>query len=175
MKNHPKYALRAFVAFALTGLALFSTGCASIVHGGPRTLEIKSDPSGATITITKLGTAEVVHSATTPCTVSLDQKRGYFKGQSFTVKFELAGYKSTEVVVRHELSGWYFGNLLLGGLIGMIGVDPATGAMWNLTPDKIEQKLSAEQASVIRQRSGFLVVLVSQMTESEKKQMVRVN
>jgi hypothetical protein len=29
------------------------------------------------------------------------------------------------------MSGWYCGKLLFGGLIGMLAVDPATGAIWN--------------------------------------------
>jgi len=32
------------------------------------------------------------------------------------------------------MSGWYWGNILIGGLIGMLVVDPLTGAMYKL-PD----------------------------------------
>ena len=34
-----------------------------------------------------------------------------------------------------ELDAWYFGNILLGGVIGMLIVDPATGAMYKLSTD----------------------------------------
>ncbi len=47
--------------------------------------------------------------------------------------------------------------------------------MFNLTPEKIEQPLSASQAQVIREGKGLLVVLVSQATEGERANMVRVN
>jgi len=57
----------------------------------------------------------------------------------------------------------------------MVAVDPATGAMWNLAPDKIEQKLSADQASLIKNRNGFIVVLASELTDNERKRMVRIN
>lgn len=30
------------------------------------------------------------------------------------------------------MDGWYWGNILFGGLIGMLAVDPATGAMYKL-------------------------------------------
>ena len=31
-----------------------------------------------------------------------------------------------------RLNAWYWGNILFGGLIGWLIVDPATGAMWKL-------------------------------------------
>ena len=107
--------------------------------------------------------------------VVLDPKRGYFKGQAYRLKFELTGYQPAEVVVRPALSGWYFGNIVFGGLIGMLVVDPITGSMWNLTPDKIEQSLTPAQASLLRQGHGFMVVLVAEATPAERASMVRVN
>lgn len=35
------------------------------------------------------------------------------------------------------MNGWYIGNLLFGGIIGLLIVDPATGAMWTLIPRKL--------------------------------------
>ena len=60
-------------------------------------------------------------------------------------------------------------------LIGMLIVDPITGAMYNLKPEKIEQPLAASQAQVNRDGKGVLVVLASQTTEPERADMVRVN
>lgn len=34
------------------------------------------------------------------------------------------------------MDGWYLGNLLFGGLIGLI-VDAANGSMYKLTPDQV--------------------------------------
>lgn len=73
------------------------------------------------------------------------------------------------------LSGWYLGNVVFGGLIGLLIVDPLTGAMYNLTPDKIEQPLSSSQTHVIRDKHGLMIVLTEQTTEHEREQMVRVN
>lgn len=52
------------------------------------------------------------------------------------------------------MDGWYMGNLLFGGFIGFLIVDPATGAMWklddnvygNLSPDP-EYKAATEPAT----------------------------
>jgi hypothetical protein len=175
MKNHPMIRARAVGVSLLSAAALFTSGCASIVHNGPRSLAVNSQPSGATVTISKLDTGELVHGGSTPMTVALSPKRGFFKGQSYKLRMELAGYQSTEVSIRPELSGWYFGNILFGGLIGMLIVDPATGAMWNLSPDKIDRTLSSEHAELLKSGDGFIVVMAAETSPIERANMVRIN
>jgi hypothetical protein len=175
MKNIIGLTFRALCTGLMAAAIMGGTGCSSIVHGGNRSLNINSTPAGAKVTVFKNGTAEAVHSGTTPITLSLDPRGGYFKGQGYTLKFELTGYKATELQIRPKLSGWYFGNIVFGGLIGMIVVDPLTGSMWNLTPDKIEQTLTTEQASLIKNQQGFVVILASQVTANEKASMVKIN
>lgn len=48
------------------------------------------------------------------------------------MRFSSPGYEEKVVPVIFELDGWYFGNILLGGVIGMLIVEPATGAMWKI-------------------------------------------
>ena len=172
IQHHTRCALG--VAFLL-GLTVLASGCASIVHGGSRTVNVSSRPSGAKATIVRADSGVAVHSGTTPLTVSLDPKRGFFKGQSYLVRFELDGYRSEEVVLTPQLSGWYFGNIVFGGLIGMLIVDPATGSMWNLTPDRLDRELTTQQASVLRDGDGFLIALLSETTDVERAQMVKLN
>ncbi len=174
MKSSPN-SVCAIGAAVLLGVAVLASGCASIVHSGPRSLTFNTDPAGARVTISRNDTGEVVHTGTTPLTVSLNPKLKFFRGQNYAVRFELAGYRTDEVQVRSELSGWYFGNLIFGGLIGMLIVDPATGAMWNLTPDQITRPLSAEQATLLKSGEGFLVTLVNEVSEAERAAMVRIN
>ena len=100
---------------------------------------------------------------------------GYFSGQSYTLRLELQGYKPTEIELTPKMSGWYWGNLLIGGLIGMLAVDPATGAMWNIAPDKIDRKLANGQSAMIKNETGFLVVLEADLTPAEREHMVRLN
>jgi hypothetical protein len=45
------------------------------------------------------------------------------------VRVSKEGFQSRERKVDGTVNGWYFGNVVFGGLIGMIAVDPATGAM----------------------------------------------
>jgi hypothetical protein len=172
-----KKSLRCAVVLGLAGASLFAGGCASIVHSGNREISINTDPPGATASIRKTGGGvdDVVTVQKTPCTVSLDPKKSYFRGQNYTLRLELPGYQTTEVELTPKMSGWYWGNLLIGGLIGMLAVDPATGAMWNIEPDKIDHKLTGGQSSLIKNKTGFLVVLVSDLTPAEREHRVRLN
>jgi hypothetical protein len=164
---------RACVAL-LFGACTALSGCATIVHGGPREISVASTPPGAQVSIYNRSNT-LVQTSTTPFVAKLSTKYGYFKGQQYRLVFEMPAYSTAEVKLDSSMSGWYLGNIVFGGLIGMLIVDPLTGAMFNLSPEKIEQPLSASQAEVIRSGSGFLVVLASQITERERAEMVRVN
>ena len=166
--------LRQIFVTATFGACAALAGCATIVHGGPRAISVASSPSGARVSIYDRSNA-LVQTNTTPFVAQLNTKYRYFKGQTYRLVFELPGHANAEVKLDSSLSGWYFGNIIFGGLLGMLIVDPLTGAMYNLTPEKIEQPLNANQAQVIREGKGLLVVLVSQTTSNEREQMVRVN
>jgi hypothetical protein len=165
---------RTIMALAILVAASVTSGCATIVHSGPRVIPISSSPPGAKVSIYDRSN-ELVMTNTTPFVANLYPKYGYFKGQSYRLVFEMPGHAPAEVRLESSVSGWYFANLLFGGLIGMIIVDPLTGAMFNLTPDKIEQTLTPAQAQLIRDGKGVLVVMASQATERERAAMVRID
>jgi hypothetical protein len=165
---------RLICASAVLAAAAALSGCATIVHSGPRSIPVDSTPAGAKVSVYDRENS-LVMTNTTPFVASLDSKYGYFKGQSYRLVFEMPGYSPAEIKLDASLSGWYFGNLVFGGVIGMLIVDPLTGAMYNLTPEKIEQHLSASQTQLIRNGQGFLVVLASEATPEERAEMVRVN
>ena len=164
---------QSFLAAIASACAVLA-GCATIVHSGPRPISVASTPAGAKVSIYDRSNT-LVMSNTTPFVAQLGTKFGYFKGQTYRMVFELPNYNSAEVQLDSSVSGWYFANLAFGGLIGMLIVDPLTGAMFNLAPDKIEQTLTGAQAEIVRSGQGFLVVLTSQATERERAAMVRVN
>lgn len=169
--------VRGALAFGILGASLFAGGCASIVNGGNREISIATQPPGATASVRKSGgnIMDIVAVEKTPCTISLDPKKSYFSGQSYTLRLELPGYKITEVELTPKMSGWYWGNLVFGGLIGMLAVDPATGAMWNIAPDKIDRTLASGRSALIKNKTGFVVVLESELTADERQHMVRLN
>jgi hypothetical protein len=166
--------LREVSIAAAIGVCTALSGCATIVHGGPRPVSVASTPPGATVSIYDRDNT-LVETNTTPFVAQLPTKYSYFKGQSYRLVFEMPAHERTEVKLEPSLSGWYFGNIVFGGLIGMLVVDPITGSMYNLSPQKIERTLSPNQAELIRDHKGILVVLASQITPNERAAMVRVN
>ena len=121
-------------------LPLLFTGCSSIVDGRDQHVKINSHPTGATFSIyDKEG--KVVTTNTTPANLVLNRRHGYFNGEDYKMIFEAPGYYPYEVHVKSTVDGWYFGNIIFGGLIGLIIVDPATGAMYTLKPDTLDVHL----------------------------------
>jgi hypothetical protein len=73
-----------------------------------------------------------VASGVTPATIVLPASEGYFQPAKYTIEYKRKGVMQS-VPLTAKIDGWYFGNLLFGGvIIGMLIVDPATGAMWRL-------------------------------------------
>ena len=121
-------------------MALFiGGGCASIVDGGDKSIEIKSNPAGAKVTITnKKG--EAIFTQMTPTIVSLD-RGGFFSRAKYGIHFESDGYYPADLKVASQMNGWYLGNVVFGSIIGFLIVDPATGAMWTLSPRHVSWNL----------------------------------
>ena len=161
--------IRAFTnVIAAVALVAFTASCASIINGGTQQVSIQSRPDAAKITVfDKSGQA--IGGGTTPATMSLKRGAGFFSAAKYRVRFEKDGYAPREVPVVGKVSGWYIGgNFLFGGLGGLIGwliVDPATGGMWTLTPDDVRAELSPQHGAIWHDNSGFTVVLKEQVPQ----------
>ncbi|SHJ99602.1 hypothetical protein SAMN02745216_02667 [Desulfatibacillum alkenivorans DSM 16219] len=119
--------------------------CASIVSKSNYPVVVNSSPDGATITVMDKKGAQI-YKGKTPTTLTLASSAGYFSGAEYYITYELEGYETRQVTLQKELDGWYIGNILFGGLIGILIVDPATGAMWKLPPNlttSLEPKVTA--------------------------------
>lgn len=112
-------------------LALVASGCASIVSESNYPVRIDSYPQGATFAV-RNENFDIVCTGTTPKTVFLESDSGFFKKAKYNIFFSLDGRENTTVDFNASIDPWYFGNILFGGLVGMLIVDPATGAMWEL-------------------------------------------
>jgi PEGA domain-containing protein len=121
-------------AAAIAASALLVSGCASIIRGsGPESVSIRSSPGDANVKIYDANTGMQISSGKTPVLVSLAKSRGFFQGGKYRVVIEKPGFEKREVIIDSHVSGWYIaGNIVFGGLIGWLIVDPATGAMWTL-------------------------------------------
>ncbi len=110
-------------------LVFFVAGCASIISKSDYTVSIRSAPQGANIKIYNRRNI-LVYEGTTPTTVSLTAHHGFFMGQKYRIVS--SGSVVGQTQLNSRLDGWYLGNLIFGGLLGILIVDPATGAMWSL-------------------------------------------
>lgn len=115
--------------FALSFICL--SGCASIVSQSEYQVKINSSPEGASFEI-KNQEGVKIESGVTPKEVTLTTKAGFFDGETYAIKFNKEGYESDFLVLDTQLDNWYFGNILFGGTLGSLIVDPLTGAMWEL-------------------------------------------
>jgi hypothetical protein len=116
-------------ATTLSAIALCS--CASIVSKSSRPVTITSSPIGAKVTLSK-SSGVPIQTGETPMTVTLETSNGYFSKAKYQIQASKAGYETSTTQIAASLNGWYWGNIVFGGLIGMLIVDPATGAMWKL-------------------------------------------
>lgn len=128
-------------------LALLPVGlaCASIIHGSKQSVAFTSTPSSARVTVDD----QLV--GNTPVVAKLTRKDKHI------VRIELEGYSPFEATLARRTSGWVWGNIVFGGLIGL-AVDASTGAMYKLTPAEISGTLGPV-TSMTRDGLGVVVVL----------------
>jgi hypothetical protein len=162
-----------FTMATTTGLIFLASGCASIVDGGPKKIAIKSDPSEASITIYDKKDAEV-WSGQTPATAKLKRS----SSAKYRVVIAKTGYKPAEFELKSTLNGWYIGNIFIGGLIGMLIVDPLTGAMWTLTPNQVDvllEKQTPGSSQLLREKGGLIAILRKNVPEEFASKLVRLD
>ncbi len=119
-------------------LILFLSSCATIIHGGDQDITINTSPSGAKIKIMNLNDNTEVGNFLSPCIVNLDRGFSFFESGRYSIEIEKEGHAKKLIYIRGSVDGWYIiGNLFIGGFLGWLVVDPATGAMWKLRPERI--------------------------------------
>lgn len=160
---------RCFSTAAAIFSALLLSGCASIISDSHYPVTMTSQPAGATF-IVRNETGEVIHQGTTPGTVTLKAGDGYFSGAHYSVLFQKEGYADQVNSIAPSVDGWYVANILFGGLIGLLIVDPATGAMY-----KLPEKTSAQLVPSTDGSETLSVITTSALSESEKAQLIRIN
>ncbi|MDP3732151.1 MAG: PEGA domain-containing protein [Candidatus Omnitrophota bacterium] len=112
------------------------TGCATIIHGTRQDVAITSLPVGAKVTI------DNIEYGKTPMVIKLERSKIH------RIKLELPGYRPYEAIITKNISGWAFGNIILGGWIGL-AIDAVTGGIYDLSPDEIRTTLAAQDAKNI--------------------------
>ena len=100
--------MRKTIISSSLALTLLVSSCATIVSGSKQNVKFTSNPSTATIFI------DEVEVGKTPFEIKLARKSEH------SVLIKLEGYQTYETKLTKKFNGWYIGNILFGGLIGII-------------------------------------------------------
>jgi hypothetical protein len=116
------------LALALAGAAAILSGCATLVHGTTERVQLESRPAGAEVII------DDSRHVITPAAVKLS------RGSSHHLVFHKPGYEDAKAELTSGLSGWMLGNLVAGGLVGVM-IDATNGAGHKLSSDTVNMTL----------------------------------
>ena len=109
-------------------------------------VKFASNPSSAKIFI------DEVEVGKTPFEIKLARKSEHH------VMIKLEGFQTYQTSLTKKFNGWYVGNILFGGLIGLI-IDPITGAMYNLSPKEINAEMA--KGTAFNYKKGEVYVAVA--------------
>ena len=117
-----------FLAF-ICSLTLFSAGCCSIMNGTRQEIAVSSSPSGATVYHNN------AYAGQTPAILELKRNSRHI------IRVEKEGYQPGEAALTKNVSGWVWGNIFFGGLIGF-AIDAIDGSIYKISPDSVQLSLS---------------------------------
>jgi hypothetical protein len=142
--------------FAVVLLVYAITGCATIFEGPSKAVTIDADVPAAKFKVVNRE-GRTIHTGTTPQRLTLNNGYGYFTKEKYTVNMAKPGYEDTTAVLEPGIAGWYFGNIVAGGLIGMLIVDPITGAMYKLPDDFVVPMRKAEGGAEVAEAGSAVL------------------
>lgn len=151
---------------------VMASGCATIVSKSSYPVNITSVPSEVPFQI-KNRAGKVIVNGITPQRVILKAGAGYFKGEKYQVTFTPKGKnaKSQTFELDTTLDGWYLGgNLIFGGLIGYLIVDPFTGAMY-----KLPEEFMVDLASGNTTTAGLHIISIEQLNDMQRSKLQPIN
>lgn len=121
------------------------SGCASIFSGTSQTITLRTTP-GASYAVTD-SYGQRVASGQSEGTATLTRGAGYFSPHAYKARITKPGYQPRTVEITPGINPWYFANILIGGVVGMIIVDPLTGAMYKFYPSEIDAQLEPNEST----------------------------
>lgn len=159
-------------AIAALSISLLFPSCASIFNPSNQPVQINSNPAGLTFKVTN-SSNELISSGVTPASVNLKTSAGYMRPESYAIVFSKKGKEFGHQNLTASISGWYFGNILIGGLIGLVIVDPLTGSMFTLQDDVTLN--GAAMATIDHPSAGRLAIAsIDQLSPAQRARLVRI-
>lgn len=160
--------IKKMVAVSALTASLF--GCASIVSDSQYTVALNSSPDNAQFVVTNKS-GQKVHSGRTPSSIVLKASSGFFQGESYAIEIEKEGFQAKSYALTSTVDGWYFGNILLGGWLGMLIVDPATGAMFKL-PERVD--VSLDESVAQNADADLTIATIDSLSAEQRASLVPV-
>lgn len=115
-------------------MVAFAGGCATIVSGTTQEVSFQSNPEDAKVSVG----GRVI--GKTPVTLQMKKKAGQ------PLIFEKEGYKTLTMQLDTRMNGWFWGNILIGGLLGST-TDGVSGAVYEYSPSQYMVSLEAADSS----------------------------
>jgi len=143
------------IIVVLVFIVVFS-GCATIMQGTTQSVGISSTPTGAMVMV------DNIEIGRTPVVVDLKRKEHHF------VEIDMPGYIPYETTFTRSTSGWVWGNIVFGGLIGL-AIDAMSGGLYKLTPTEINTVLVANQRGSLYRDDALYIAVVLKPDPSWKK------
>ncbi len=141
----------------LAGISPILSSCATIIDGTRQKVSFSSNPSNADVTIDGRMIGK------TPLTEDLSKK------DIHTVKINLSGYHPYEMTLIKKVNSWVWGNIVLGGFIGL-GVDALTGGLYELTPTQVNADLKVKGiSSATTEHKSLYITVTLQPDKSWRK------
>jgi len=124
------------------------------MHGTKESVGVSSSPTGAKVTI------DNKDFGVTPIVADLRRKDHHF------IKIELEGYQPYEITLTRKTSGWVWGNIIFGGVIGLV-IDAISGALYKLQPNEVNAAL--QHLSLGKLEGKIIIVVVLEPDQKWEK------
>lgn len=124
-------------------LCLSMTGCATIITGKHEKVKVTSNPPGATV---RTDSGEIIK---TPGNFTLE------RNEDHVLVAEYPGAESQQKNVKHGVQGWFFGNIIFGGIIGGV-VDIVSGSCDHLSPKEVHFDFTESGQALASKREAYL-------------------
>lgn len=152
---------------AVVALALASSACATVLGGTTQEVFVESDPAGAECRIDRMG-ANVGVVKPTPGRVNVSRSK-----ETMIVTCVREGYEPSNEVLASSFSGATIGNLLLGGIVGIV-VDASSGAN-NKYPDRVVVVLTPESFPDEPSRDRHFEAVKERLRAAADAEIKRIN
>lgn len=148
------------------------SGCATIMGNNSYPVRISSNPAGAHVSVTNRNNKEI-YKGSTPAQVKLNTGGAYLKKPQYKISLSAPGFADHTETIYFRLNGWYYGNLLFGGIVGMLIVDPVTGSMWKTDTQSISPTLTTSGTSQIG--PSLEIIDIKAIPDSLRSSLVKIN